>query len=266
MTADTISRDDISIDLFRSREEVYLASFKWSGQEIHAFGRKCGSGGVFLLKNDAEKTFGFITFKMDSGKRALTISTGGTTGKYRNMGYGIPLLDSFNSLVLVMGIENIEITLGQNNPFVLMLITQTFGFGPARIIDDQSMIIGMPSKERPDVYPVYFIGEEARRLIEHNETEDPPDPFGPRYQTIERADLMPLNSATVYVRQPYRIMDRTKLYRRIFAFLPKLYHHPDPALPKKRIVWKSSGIAQAQLYLNANTRKKPGRDRGAGIR
>ena len=258
MTAEVISRAEISIHLFRSREEVYLASFDWCGQEIHTYGRKCGSGGVFLMKNDVGKTFGFITFTIDPDKRSLTISTGGTTGKYRNMGYGIPLLDSFNSLVLVMGIENIEITLGHNNPFVLMLITQTFGFGPAERVHEQSMIIGTPSIERPDVYPVYFIGEEARRLIEHDETEDPPDPFGPRYQTIEHADRMPLNSATVYVRQPYQIMDRIKLYRRIFAFLPILYHHPDPALPKKRIAWKSNGIAKAQSLLDSNTGPGPG--------
>jgi len=260
MIDDAISRSDISLDLFRSREEIYLASFRWDGREIHTFGRKCGGGAVFLLKNDEGKTVGFVTFTLDSGKHSLTINTGGTTGKYRNMGYGIPLLDSFNSLALIMGIENIEINIGQSNPFVLMLITQTYGFGPAHKIHDQSMIIGTSSKERPDVYPVYFIGEEARRLIEHGETEDPPDPFGPRYQTIEQADQMPVKSTTVYVRQPYQIMDRTKLYRRIFAFLPKLYHHPDPTLPRKRIIWKSNSLSQAQLFLISNTRKNAGQN------
>ncbi|HXK55058.1 MAG TPA: hypothetical protein PLZ16_00295 [Gammaproteobacteria bacterium] len=258
MIDDAISRSDISLDLFRSREEVYLASFRWNGNAIHTFGRKCGSGAVFLLKNNEGTTVGFITFSIDSNNHSLTINTGGTTGKYRNRGYGIPLLDSFNSLMLVMGITNIEITIGHNNPFVLMLITQTYGFGPVEMIHDQAMIIGTPDKAHPDVYPVYFIGEEARRLIAHGETEEPPDPFGPRYHSIDHAEQMPLNSATVYVNQSYRIMDRIKLYQRIFRFLPKLYHHPDPALPRKRIVWKSSSLSTAQSFLLSN-KKRPTR-------
>jgi len=252
MTDDVISRADISLDLFRSRKEAYLASFDWCGQEIHTFGRKCGAGAVFLLKNENGKTVGFITFRIDSSQRSIVINTGGTTGKYRNLGYGIPLLDSFNSLILVMGVENIETTIGHNNPFVLMLITQTYGFGPVKKIHDQSMIIGTLNKDRQDAYPVYFIGEEARRLIEHGETEDPPDPFGPRYQTVEHPGSMPPNSTTVYVGQPYCIMDRAKLYRHIIEFLPKLYHHPDPALPQRRILWKSRGLAHAQSFLIAN--------------
>lgn len=254
MIADAISRSDISLEIFRSREEVYLASFRWREEEIHTFGRKCGGGGVFMLKNNEGKTFGFVTFAIDPGNHSLTINTGGTTGKYRNMGYGIPLLDSFYSLILVMGIEHIEITIGHNNPFVLMLITKTYGFGPAQMVHDQSMIIGTPSKAHPDEYPVYFIGEEARRLIEHSESEDPPDPFGPRYKTIEQADRMPPNSITVYIMQPYRIMDRTKLYQRIFTFLPELYHHPDPALPARRILWKSNALSRAQSLLISSTK------------
>ena len=132
---------------------------------------------------------------------------------------------SFYSLILVMGIEQIEITIGHNNPFVLMLITKTYGFGPAQMVHDQSMIIGTPSKAHQMSIRYILSGEEARRLIEHSES-NPPDPFGPRYKTIEQADRMPPNSITVYIMQPYRIMDRTKLYQRIFTFLPELYHHP----------------------------------------
>lgn len=246
---DAISRADISLELFRSRQQAYLASFSWKNREVHTFGRKCGSGGVFQLKSEDGDTIGFITFSLDPGGHALTISTGGTTRQYRNTGFGIPLLDSFSSLVLLMGIEEVNIMLGQNNPFVLMMISQLYGFGPQQKRPEQAMLIGTPSRQQPELYPVHFLGEEARQLIEYAEGEDPPDPFGPGYRSVAHADQMPPDSITVYVGQPYRIVDRIKLYRRIFAFLPGLYHHPDPALPQQRIIWKSHGLAQAQLFL-----------------
>lgn len=246
---DAISRADISLELFQSRQQAYLASFSWNNREVHTFGRKCGGGSVFQLKGDDGDTIGFITFSIDPGTHALTINTGGTTRQYRNRGFGIPLLDSFSSLVLVMGIEEVYIKLGQNNPFVLMMISQLYGFGPQQQRLEQAMMIGPPTKQYPELYPVHFLGDEARRLIEYAEGEDLPDPFGPGYRTVEQAEQMPHDSVTVYVGQPYRIVDRSKLYRRIFAFLPGLYHHPDPAQPHQRIIWKSHGLAQAQLFL-----------------
>ncbi|MCP5416323.1 MAG: hypothetical protein H6965_04440 [Chromatiaceae bacterium] len=257
MIDEAVSRDDITLESFHSKEETYLVSFGWGDQELHTFGRKCGNGAVFLLKRQNGKSIGFITFSIAPGGKMLTITTGGTTGKYRNKGFGLPLLDSFCSLALVLGIEQIEFTMGHNNPFVLMLITQTYGFGPVEQHTDQALIIGTPSKQHPDRYPVFFIGEEARRLIQHSETEEPPDPFGPRYQTIDRADLMPANATTVYIRQPYQIMDRSKLYRRIFTFLPQIRHHPDPDQPAQRVVWKSHALSKAQSFLLAEGNNPP---------
>jgi hypothetical protein len=257
MLEDAIARDDISLACFQSRDELYLASFRWQKDELQVYGRRCGKGGVFLMKNSAGKNIGFITFSLDAAQQSLTMNTGGTTGKYRNMGYGIPMLDSFYSLLFVMGITRMTITSGIDNPFVLMLIDTRYGFGPVKHAAENAMVIGgLGSAGDSNRFPVHFLGEAARQRIEHEESESPPDPFGPSYQAVENIEAMPGGSTTVYVGEFYRIEDRLKFYRRILTFLPELYHRPDASAGKRRIIWKSRNLTRAQSYLASTADKQ----------
>ena len=257
MLEDAIARDDITLDCFRCHDERYLASFLWQREELRVSGRRCGKGGVLLMKNGDGQSIGFITFSFDTTRRSLQMNTGGTTGKYRNMGYGIPLLDSFYSLLFVMGISQISITSGIDNPFVLMLIDRRYGFGPETGAAENAMLIGAADGGNANSFPVWFLGEAARRRIRHDENGSPPDPFGPSYREVESIDAMPDDSSTVYVGELYRIEDRLKFYRRVLTFVPELYHRPDDTAAKQRIIWKSRNLTRAQSRLAAATPADP---------
>jgi len=239
-----ILRGDISIDSFQGREDHYLVSFEWEGKELHTFGRAIGDqSALFSMRNNQGKTIGFLTFTFEK-KNTITIKNGGTAGKYRNLGYGLPLLDSFASIAIAIGMTNIETTIGRDNPFVLMLIANIYGFGPINKDPENAMMIA-PSQVKQHVFPVHYIGEKARKRIEHSPGQEP-DPFGPSYKEFPRFHKMLKNSTTVYVGETtYHIIDRSKFVQRIIRFVPKLKHHPNPLPPPRQIIWNSPNLSAA---------------------